>query len=402
MISVEDACARILAAVQPLSPIDLALRQAYNSYAAADLFAKVDLPGFDNSAMDGYAVRFADLKTASAESPVILQCIARIAAGEHLSSPISAGQCARVFTGSMMPEGADAVVMQEDVVLADGGGIRFVEAAKPLENVRLRGEDVRKGSKIVSAGEKLTAARLGLLAASGHASASVHRGCRVALLATGSELSEPGVELRPGGIYESNRTMLGAFLAPLKCGIDDHPIVRDDLQSTIAALRTAFGSADLVVSSGGVSVGEYDFVKQAFQALGGSVDLWQIAMRPGKPFTFGQVNGKFLFGLPGNPVSAFVTFLLLVRPAILKMHGARNYGQAMIEGELAESIVNRGDRRHFVRVRFENGKIYPAGGQKSHMIGSLSQANALLDVAPGAELKAASRAKVILWELPQS
>jgi molybdopterin molybdotransferase len=401
MISVEDACARILAAVQPLPPNDVPLRQAHNSYAAADLFATVDLPGFDNSAMDGYAVRSADLKTASAEAPVILGCTARIAAGEHLSSPISIGQCARIFTGSMMPEAVDAVVMQEDVV-AEGDRVRFAEPVKPFENVRLRGEDVRKGSKIVSAGERLTAARLGLLAASGHATATVHRSSRVALLSTGNELSEQGVELRPGGIYESNRTMLGAFLAPLKCDVDDYPIVRDDLQSTIAALRTAFRSADMVVSSGGVSVGEYDFVKEAFQALGGSVDLWQIAMRPGKPFTFGQLNGKFLFGLPGNPVSAFVTFLLLVRPAILKMHGATSYGHAMIEGELAESIVNRGDRRHFVRVRFENGKIYPAGGQKSHMIGSLSQANALLDVPPGAELRPASHAKVILWELPET
>ena len=401
MISVEDACARILAAVQPLSPIDAPLVQALGSYAAADHFAKVDLPGFDNSAMDGYAVRSADLKGTSVERPVALPCIVRIAAGECPTTSIHMGQCARVFTGSMMPEGADAVVMQEDVV-TEGGRVRFVEAVKPLENVRLRGEDVRKDSKIVGGGDKLTAARLGLLAASGHGSALVRRSCRVALLATGSELLEPGMELRPGGIYESNRTMLAALLAPLKCSVETYPIVRDDLESTIAALRTAFNGADLVLSSGGVSVGEYDFVKEAFQTLGGSVDLWQIAMRPGKPFTFGQWNGKFLCGLPGNPVSAFVSFVLLVRPALLKMNGAMLPAHARIEAELVESIVNRGDRRHFARVRVEKGKIYLAGGQKSHMIGSLSQANALLDVAPGVELKPGSRAQVILWELPES
>ncbi len=401
MISVEDASARILAAVTPLSQINAPLAQAPGCYAASDLFARVDLPGFDNSAMDGYAVQWEDLKTATVDRPVILQCTRRVAAGEHSQNALTAGQCARIFTGSMMPEGANAVVMQEDVG-GEGDQVRFVEPVKPLENVRLRGEDVRAGATVVTAGVRLTATRIGLLAATGFASVPIRRSCRIAVLATGNELLEPGAELRSGTIYESNRAMLSAFLAPLKCVIDQHPIVPDNLQSTMDALTRAFASADLVITSGGVSVGEYDFVKQAFQALGGSLDLWQIAMRPGKPFTFGQLNGKFLFGLPGNPVSGFVTFLLLVRPAILKMQGATNCGWPIIEGELTDSMINRGDRRHFVRVRWENGQIFSVGGQKSHMIGSLSQANGLLDLPPGAELKPGSRVRAIIWELPEA
>lgn len=401
MISVEDALARILAAVQPLSSFDCPLAQACGLYAAADVLARVDLPRFDNSAMDGYAVQSRDLQSANATAPVKLRCAARIAAGEYFAKTPGAGECIRLFTGSIMPEGADAVVMQEDVQI-EGDRVLFFEPVKPLENVRLRGEDVRKNTRVATAGDKLTPTRLALLAATGHASVSSHCSCRIALLATGNELLESGDELRPGTIYESNRTMLSALLAPLKCAVDHRPIVQDDLPATTDALRAAFEKADLVVTSGGVSVGEYDFVKEAFQLLGGALDLWQIAMRPGKPFTFGQLNGKFLFGLPGNPVSAFVTFILLVRPAILKLHGAKNCSPTMVEGELGDAIVNRGDRRHFVRVRWENGKVFSAGGQKSHMIGALSQANALLDVPPNTELKATSRVKAILWELPES
>jgi molybdopterin molybdotransferase len=332
---------------------------------------------------------------------VTLQCKSKIAAGQTSSEPLAPATCARIFTGSLLPPGADAIVMQEDVT-ADGESIPFVEPVKPLENVRLRGEDVRKGSVLVRKGERLTSTRISLLTATGHDHISVHRPCNVALLATGAELVESGNPLKPGQIYESNRAMLGPMLSQIGAQVHALPIVRDDLAATTKAFEKAFATTDAVISIGGVSVGEFDFVKEAFRALGGAVDLWQIAMRPGKPFVFGQWHGKPLFGLPGNPVSAFVTFLLLVQPALRKMQGATNSANATLPGELQEPVSNRTDRRHFLRVRWTNGKVHLAGAQKSHMIGSLAQANALLDVAPGAQLEAGSRVDVLLWELPEN
>jgi molybdopterin molybdotransferase len=399
MISVEEARTRILAALQPLSTIAVPLGAALGRYAVADVSSPIDLPLFDNSAMDGYAVRSEDLKSATAGAPVSLRCSTRIAAGQGSGEPISPGTCARVFTGSALPVGADGVVMQEDVT-AEGGTILFPESVRPLENVRLRGEDLRKGAVVLRAGEKLNPARIGVLAATGYSSVKIHRPCKISLLATGNELVEPGAELEFGQIYESNRTMIAALLQQLKAEVQISPIVPDDLPETTAALRKAFQTGDIVISSGGVSVGEYDFVKDAFRELGGSVDLWQIAMRPGKPFTFGQIGGKFLFGLPGNPVSAFVTFVVLVRPAILKLHGATTNIDTTLPGELAEPISNRGDRRHFVRVRWDNGKIHVVGPQKSHMIASLADANGLVDVPPGIQLERGSIANVLVWDLP--
>ncbi|HTG44195.1 MAG TPA: molybdopterin-binding protein, partial [Verrucomicrobiae bacterium] len=193
-----------------------------------------------------------------------------------------------------------------------------------------------------------------------------------------------------------------ALLSPLACDVLSAPIVADSLAATVDALRAAFHEADLVLTSGGVSVGEFDYVKEAFHKIGGTVDLWRVAIRPGKPFVFGKFGEKFLFGLPGNPVSAFVTFLLLVRPAILHLQGASNLELPVVQGTLAEAVTNRGDRRHFIRVRFEANQIFTTGPQKSHMIGRLGQANGLLDLPAGAQWERGSTAPVHLWELPES
>lgn len=402
MISLEEAKERVLALLKPLAAERLPLSEALGRFASAEPSSAIDLPRFDNSAMDGYAVHSSALRTASSDSPVVLRCTAKVAAGESASS-MNERSCVRLFTGSPLPAGADAVVMQEDVSVLgnDANEIRFTEPVKPFENVRLRGEDVRNGAPLVRPGEKLTATRIGLLAATGCEQLAVHQTSSITLLPTGSELREPGEPLAPGEIYESNRTLLQALLSPLGARVIKQPPIKDDLATTVAALERAFAASDAVISTGGVSVGEFDFVKEAFQRLGGTLDLWKIAIRPGKPFMFGRYGEKILFGLPGNPVSAFVTFLVLVRPAILKLHGASNLDLPTVPGELTESVRNPGDRRHFLRVRWQAGKVSPAGPQKSHMLGGLAGANGLVDVPPGAEWASGSPVTVQLWELPE-
>lgn len=399
MISLEEAKQRILTLVQPLGTERVTGGDLLGRFAAERVCAAIDLPPFDNSAMDGYAVLASDTANATPEHPAILTLIGRIAAGEQFRGKVSAGSCVRIFTGSTLPAGVDAVVMQEEVNASESR-VTVNSSVKPLENVRLKGEDVRRGQPILEIGERITPVRLGLLAAMGSAGLTVFRVPRVALLATGSELREPGEPLKPGEIYESNRAMLAGFLREIGCDVLSLPLVRDTLPDTIEALRTAFAQADVVISSGGVSVGEFDFVKEALKALGGEIDLWRIAMRPGKPFVCGRFENKFVFGLPGNPVSALVTFLLLVRPALLRMLGAVETELASVTGTLEERVINRGDRRHFVRVRYENGAVRAAGPQASHMIGSLGGANGLLEAAPGAVLEAGSRVTVLLWQLP--
>jgi molybdopterin molybdotransferase len=401
VLSLESARERLLAFV-PLQPTErVPLLEARGRFSAADLAALVDLPGFDNSAMDGYAVRSEDLKAASEAHPVALRQTGKVAAGEGFSGTLQAGECIRIFTGSPLPAGSDAVVMQEDVS-AEGGSIRFIESVKPFENVRLKGEDVRRDSAILRVGDRITSTASGLLAATGHGEVSVGRRAEVALLSTGSELVEPGSELRAGTIYESNRVQIAALLQEAGCKAAILPIVEDTLEATVEALRRAFSSADFVITTGGVSVGEFDFVKEAFARLGGNIEFWKIAIRPGKPFTLGNLNGKLLFGLPGNPVSALVTFLLLVRPALLQAMGAKSIDLPTMSAELIEPVNNRGDRRHFVRARCENGKLRIAGPQSSHMIGALREANCLIDVPPNTEFATGTRVEALFWQMPES
>ena len=400
MLSLEQAQEKILSQISPLPAENLPIGRAAHRILHEDVAATIDLPRFDNSAMDGYALRSADTKSASADHPVRLRLMGKVAAGQMFEGEVSAGQGIRIFTGSVLPSGADAVVMQEDVEVS-GAEIVLREPLKPLENVRLRGEDVRSGSRIASAGDGISAPLLGLLSACGVPLVSVGRAPRVALVATGNELREPGDSLQPGEIYESNRGMLAAALPGVGAVPNLLPLVPDSLEETRRALERAIQEADAVITSGGVSVGEFDFVKAALEGLGGRVDFWRVAIKPGKPFVFGQCRGKFIFGLPGNPVSAWVTFLLLVRPALLKMQGARDCLLPRAFGILSEGVANRADRRHFVRVRLEaDGRIAVSGPQASHMLGGLGRANGLIDLAPESALEAGARVPVLLWENP--
>ena len=399
MLELEEARARILATLTPLPVESVALGAAVGRFTADAIVSPMDLPAFDNSAMDGYAVRAADMAGASADAPVSLREAGRAAAGEVFAGTMETGCCVRVFTGSPLPAGADAVVMQEDTRPVNSSErIEVLDGVKPWENVRFRGEDVKQGAELIGAGQRLNAGRLGLLAAVGVAVMRVRRQPIVGVLATGSELVEAGQPLPPGKIYESNRVMLGPLLAQAGAVARVFPLVPDTLEATRAALEQAFTECDAVVTSGGVSVGELDFVKAAFEKLGGTQEFWKVSLRPGKPFVFGRLGEKFLFGLPGNPVSALVTFLVLVRPALLRWQGATEVELPSHFCTLAEALGNRGDRRHFVRVKVDaDGMAHPAGAQASHRLGSLAVANGLVDVPPGATLAAGTLARV--WRL---
>ena len=401
MLELEDALQRILTALPAPVNERVALHEAAGRILAEDIASSIDLPPFDNSAMDGYAVRAEDVERATREIPICLRLRGKAAAGEIFAGEISRGQCVRLFTGSPLPRGADAVVMQEDTRVDPGqpDEVFVLDAAKPWENVRLRGGDVNKGSVLARAGEVLTAGNISLLAASGITGIVTGKVPRVGVLATGSELREAGQILAPGQICESNRAALAVLIRRTGGVPQSFPLVPDNLPATCRALEAAFGENDAVVTSGGVSVGELDFVKAAFEQLGGELQFWKVAIRPGKPFVFGRCRGKFLFGLPGNPVSAFVTFLLLVRPALLRWQGAAEVALPAYPGVLAEPLANPGERRHYMRVRVDRaGRVFSAGLQASHALRSLAAANGLVDVSPQTFLAPGMTVPVMRWD----
>jgi molybdopterin molybdotransferase len=401
MLEFEEALARLLAAVPAPTREDVALNEAAGRVLAERIVSPLDLPSFDNSAMDGYALRAADVASAKPDSPVSLRLAGKVPAGDTFAGKITAGTCVRLFTGSPLPPGADAVVMQEETRVQPNVAdeVLILAPVEPGENVRLRAGDIRQRSTLAESGDLLTAGRIGLLAAVGLSSVPVARQPVVGLLATGSELQEPGEPLALGRIYESNRIALAALLKRAGAVPVTFPLVADVLTATRTALTEAFSRCDAVVTSGGVSVGEMDFIKQAFEQLGGKLQFWKVAIKPGRPFVFGRYRGKLLFGLPGNPVSALVTFLLLVRPALLRWQGATDISLPIHPGVLAESLVNQGERRHFMRVRLDpSGKVHSAGVQASHIQSSMAAANGLVDVPPNTTLAVGAAVPVLHWD----
>jgi molybdopterin molybdotransferase len=355
--------------------------------------------------MDGYAVRAQDVASARLDSPAHLRLVGRVAAGEKFSEEVSAGNSVRLFTGSPLPAGADAVVMQEDTKLdpAAPNEVLIFDSVKPWENVRFRGEDVKRGASLVAKSEAVTVGRLALLAATGCVEVLVSRRPVVGIVATGSELKEPGQSLDPGQIYESNRLAIAALVRKAAAIPRIYPLVTDALDATRLALSHALKECDLIVTSGGVSVGEMDFVKQAVTDLGGELQYWKVAIKPGRPFVFGRLpvaaGNKLFFGLPGNPVSALVTFLLLVRPAILRWQGASQIAPPSRSAILAEPLENQGERRHFMRVRIStDGKVLSSGVQASHVLSSLAAAHGLVDVPARTALAAGTTVQVLHWD----
>jgi len=380
---VEEARERILALVAPVAGTEwVPLQQAPGRVLARDLAAPIDVPAFDNSAMDGYALRHADL---DADSP--LQVVGRALAGAPWKGRVGAGQAVRIMTGAVMPEGADTVVMQEQVTESDGR-IRIEGEHVPGENVRRAGEDIRRGETVLGAGRRLNVADVGMLASIGIDALPVRRRVRAAFFSTGDELVPPGRPLAPGQIHDSNRHVLRALLQGLGTVPLDLGLVPDEPAAVEAALRRGAEEADAVLTSGGVSVGEADHVTEALRRLG-EVGFWRVAIKPGKPLAFGRIGGARFFGLPGNPVSSFVTFCLLARPFILKCQGMDG-----VEGGRPRfrKRPGRADYQRGVLTRAADGtlEVAPTGPQGSHVLTSMARADCLValpresgDVEPG-------------------
>ncbi|WP_408588449.1 molybdopterin molybdotransferase MoeA [Paraburkholderia bannensis] len=399
MISTADALATLLAAAQPLAQTEtLSTFDALNRVLAAEVVSPLDVPPMNTSAMDGYAVRVADLAHGSRRLPVSQ----RIPAG-HAPQPLAAGTAARIFTGASVPPGADAVVMQEQTESADGE-VTILHNPKAGEWITAQGADIKKDSVILPVGTRLSPAALGLAASVGCATLTVTRRVKVAVFFTGDELTMPGEPLKPGAIYNSNRFTLTGLLRNLGCEVTDYGIVPDRLDITRETLRDAAATHDLILTSGGVSVGEEDHVKPAVEAEG-RIDMWQIAMKPGKPLAFGavrrpqgsNVQGEaFFIGLPGNPVSSFVTFLLFVRPFLLRLAGVAHVSPRALSLR-ADFSQSKADRRNeFLRAR-----VNPAGGldlfsnQSSAVLTSTVWGDGIIDNPPNHAISAGETVRFI-------
>ncbi len=395
LMALDEARARLLTRAVPLSCVEsVSTFEADGRVLAQDITSALQVPPQDNSAMDGYAIRCADVR----EPGVVLQVTQRIAAGStgHALEPLSV---ARIFTGAPVPPGADAIVMQEDVELVNEceGGVRFKSLPAPGQWIRRAGEDVTRGAVILRQGERLNAASLGLVAGVGLGHVNVVVRPRVALFSTGDELVMPGevapADMPGGVIYNSNRFFLRVLLQRLGCEVSDLGIVPDRRDATAAALKTAADHHDLILTSGGVSVGEEDHVKPAVEQLG-ALDLWQIAMKPGKPFAHGMVRRDgtvpghaHFIGLPGNPVSSFVTFLLLVRPFLLKLQGARALDVTPWTLPAHFNVTKADKRREFLRVRRNAaGGLELFGNQSSGVLTSVAWGDGLVDNPAGATI----------------
>lgn len=359
----------------------VAVPDALGRILASPQTSALTVPPLDNSAMDGYAVRLADVSRARTRLPVSQ----RIMAGE-VGQALAAGTAARIFTGAPIPVGADAVLMQEDCT-AEGERVVINRKPRQGENIRRAGEDIEAGAQILATGTRMTAAEMGLAASVGLAQVPVFKRLKVACFFTGDELVTPGTPLAPGQIYNSNRYTLTGLVNDLGCELIDLGIVPDTLEATEAALARAAREADVVVTSGGVSVGEADYVKTAVEKLG-SVEMWKVAMKPGKPVVFGRVGEADFIGLPGNPVSAFVTFCLFVRPFLLKRMGASDvlYRAFAVQADFA--WTRPGTRREFLRVqRTSTGKLALFPNQSSGVLTSCAWADGLVDIEIGATVK---------------
>ncbi len=394
-LSADEALALLLAQAAPPERIEMiATESALGRILAAPQVSTVDVPPLDNSAMDGYAVRTADMSPPSPR----LRVAQRIPAGS-IGRPLEPGTAARIFTGAPIPPQCGAVVMQENCV-AEGEYVTIGKIPRDGENIRRAGEDIHAGAEILAAGIKLRPQEMGLAASAGLARLPVFRKLRVATFFTGDEIVMPGQSLQPGQIYNSNRFVLSGFLTGMGCEVIDLGIVPDDLAATIGVLQQAAVQADLIVTSGGVSVGEEDHVKAAVEQTG-KLDMWRIAVKPGKPLAFGNAAGTPFIGLPGNPVSAFVTFCLFVRPFILRRQGVSRVAPPHYPLRAGfEWSKPDGKRREFLRARLACGEdgdiavqLYPHQG--SGVLTSCTWSDGLVQVEKGCSISPGETVKFI-------
>jgi molybdopterin molybdotransferase len=398
MSTVDEHVERILESLQPLPPYDQPLLEALGLPVCEDIAAPIDLPGFDNSAMDGYAVYYDDVVTASEERPVHLPVVGEMAAGQTRLFALSPGTAVRIMTGAPVPQGADAVVPVE---WTDGGvaAVRIIQAPTRGQHIRRRGEDVQVGDVLLENGRLLGPRQLGLLASVGRAQVRARPRPRVVIMSTGSELREPGTGLGHDSIYDANSYMLAAAARAAGAIAYRVGIVSDDPADFRDALSDQLVRADLVVTSGGVSKGAYDVVKEVLVELG-TVSFGEVAMQPGKPQGFGFIgeDATPIVTLPGNPVSSYVSFEVFVVPAIRRMMGLLPYRRPMVRALTQEGISSAEGRRQFVRAAFgvdsRGAHVVPVGGHGSHLMGDLAEANALVVVpedvtwvAPGSQVQ---------------
>ncbi|RFT15299.1 MAG: Molybdopterin biosynthesis protein MoeA [Candidatus Saccharicenans subterraneus] len=404
MISYEQAKNLVMERARVLGKEEVALAGAPGRVAAAEIRSKIPVPPFRNSAVDGYAIRSED--TAGQAGPARLKLRAEQPAGEYFRKRLGPGQTVKVMTGAPVPAGADSVVPVEEAEEKDG--VIFIKREfKAGENVREAGEDVKKGQVIITAGTVLRAPHLGLLAACGVSRVKVYRRPKVAVLITGNELCRPGEKLLPGKIYDSNSIILEALLETSPAELVALRQVRDDFKSLTAALRAAKGKADVIITSGGVSVGDYDLVKEAAKKLGAEEVFWKVAQKPAKPLAFYQLKkGKqlaWLFGLPGNPGAVMISFEEYVRPFIKKLSGRQDYWPREVEAVLTVPYRKKRGRLNFVRGRLEQvegtWRATPAGQQESGIISSLAETDGLALVPAEADfLPEGSKVRVHLVE----
>ncbi|WP_310179850.1 gephyrin-like molybdotransferase Glp [Duganella sp. 3397] len=379
MLTMAEALAQMLAAARPVADIEVVPTLEANGRVLAEAqVSGMNVPGQDNTQMDGYAVRAADCVSGHAA----LKVSQRIPAG-HVGQPLQPGTAARIFTGALIPPGADAVVMQEQCEVSGPDTVTIRHTPKTGEWIRRAGEDITSGSTILPAGARLRSQELGLAASVGLAQLPVRRKLRVAVFFTGDELAMPGEPLAPGAIYNSNRFTLRALLENLGCEITDFGIVPDTLDATRAVLRTSAVGHDLIITSGGVSVGEEDHIKPAVEAEG-RLTMWQIAIKPGKPLAFGEVVQAAFVGLPGNPVSSFITFLMFVRPFILRLQGVQGPVAPRAFTMRADFNLPKADRRNeFLRARINaGGGLEPFRNQSSGVLTSTVWGDGVIDNPP--------------------
>ena len=405
MISYEEALARVLRNAHPLSSVRVRLEDALGYCLAENIRAREPVPLFDQSAMDGFGVRASDVAEARPDSPVRLKLAGMVRAGDDALRPVRSGTAVRIFTGAKVPPGVQAVVVQESCE-ETGGDVLVRESVPAGKNIRRKGEEIRRGARVLSAGTRITPPVIGLLATLGYSTFLVHRKPRVTLLVTGNELVALGRPLRPGRIRDSNSHALAAALKDT--GIEEVSVrrIKDDEALLRQALMAALQDSDFVLTSGGVSVGEYDLVKDAAASAGMRTVFWKVAIKPGMPNYFGvwdrgsrraRASGKkavpgktLLFGLPGNPVSALVSYHQFVRPALLKMSGQRTSGRFVFPAALEKDVGKKAGRAEFARgvVRVNNGalNVVPTDQQGSHMLSGLASANCLIHLASDATL----------------
>ncbi|HAS3578747.1 TPA: bifunctional molybdopterin-guanine dinucleotide biosynthesis adaptor protein MobB/molybdopterin molybdotransferase MoeA [Vibrio cholerae] len=380
-LSVEQGREKILSLILPLAETEsVAIQECYQRVLAREVFSPINVPAYRNSAMDGYALRSDDLERDS------YRVVAEVLAGSHYAKTVELGEVVKIMTGAPMPLGADTVVMREQAT-QNGDAVSFAGAKiKAGQNVRQAGEDLAQGQAVFHSGQRVLSPEMGMLASLGFAHADVFRSLKVAIFSTGDEVQAPGGEIEPNSIFDSNRFTLMGLLKRLGCQVIDLGIIEDDETKMMQVLEQAAKQADVVITSGGVSVGDADFIKSALEKLG-QIDFWRINMRPGRPLAFGQISGKPFFGLPGNPVAVMVSFINFVEPALRKMQGEQGWQPLKVNAIALEDLRSRQGRTEFSRGVYAfntQGQltVRTTGKQGSGILRSMSEANCLIEIAP--------------------